>query len=600
MTTPRVSVVVPALNEAPNLPFVLPLIPQWVDEVILVDGRSSDGTAAVAQSLWAGLKVIEQEGVGKGNALRAGFNAASGEIIVMLDADGSTLPSEIPSFVGALVGGADFAKGSRFAQGGGSADISLFRRLGNQGFVLMARLLFGGRYTDLCYGYNAFWKRHLGVLALDADGFEIETMMNLRALHRGLKVVEIPSFEARRHFGSSRLRPVPDGFRVLRTVLLERLRRRAKQPEPAPVMVGEVVTLALAAATEVGTNGKALEVGTNGKALEVGTSGNGIAGNGHAGHSNGERLATLPYQAGAVLASYPPSTGSGNGHGPGSPQASVVILCGGRGSRLRPLTDVVPKPLVEVAGRPILWHIMNHYSASGFKSFDLCLGYNGNLIKDYFLNFYLRHTDFSMRLNEWPPQVLTRPRHAPDWEVTCVDTGDPSVQTGARLRRIEPYLKSPYFLCTYGDAVSDVDLEALVAFHQSHGRIATVTGVHAPAGASTSRFGSLRIEDDTRVVQFAEKVKTATATDSGYINAGFFVFNRGLFDYLAGGDDCVLESGPLQRLAADDQLRVFKHEGFWQCMDTAKERDRLDDILKSRAWNDLTRNSQPVEGTALA
>ena len=459
----------------------------------------------------------------------------------------------------------------------------------------MARLLFGGRYTDLCYGYNAFWKRHLEVLALDADGFEIETMMNLRALHRGLKVVEIPSFEARRHFGSSRLRPVPDGFRVLRTVLLERLRRRVRQAAPAPGLGGEVVTLPLAVATEVATNGNALEPATNGNAL-LATNGNG---NGHAVHSNGDGLATLPYQAGAVLGSYQPTTGSGNGHGPGA-AASVVILCGGRGSRLRPLTDVVPKPLVEVAGRPILWHIMNHYSASGFKSFDLCLGYNGDLIKDYFLNFYLRHTDFSMRLNEWPPQVLTRPRHAPDWEVTCVDTGDPSVQTGARLRRIEPYLKSPYFLCTYGDAVSDVDLEALVAFHQSHGRIATVTGVHAPAGAATSRFGSLRIEDGNRVVQFAEKVRTAPATDSGYINAGFFVFNRGLFDYLSAGDDCVLESGPLQRLAAADQLRVFKHEGFWQCMDTAKERDRLDDILKSRAWNDLTRNSQPVEGSALA
>ena len=577
MATPRVTVVVPALNEAPNLPFVLPFIPAWVAEVILVDGRSQDGTAAVARSLRAGLRVIEQDGVGKGNALRAGFKAASGEIIVMLDADGSTLPSEIPSFVGALVGGADFAKGSRFAQGGGSADISLFRRLGNQAFVLMARLLFGGRYTDLCYGYNAFWKRHLEILALDADGFEIETMMNLRALHRGLKVVEIPSFEARRHFGSSRLKPVPDGLRVLRTVLLERW-RGARRPPATGVMAGEVITLPLAPAPEVGSNG------------------NGGNGNGNGVHSNGDALATLPFQAGAVVASGHPSNGASNGHRR-PPQAGVVILCGGRGSRLRPLTDVLPKPLVQVAGRPILWHIMNHYAASGFKTFDLCLGYNGDLIKDYFLNFYLRHTDFSMRLDEWPPQVLSRPRYAPDWEVTCVDTGDPSVQTGARLRRIEPYLKTDNFLCTYGDAVSDVDLQALLAFHQSHGRIATVTGVRPPTDASTTRFGALRIEDDDRVVQFAEKKHTAT--DSGYINAGFFVFNRGLFDYLLAGDDCVLEGGPLQRLAADDQLRVYKHHGFWQCMDTVKERDRLDDVLKSRAWTDLTQNSQPVEGSAL-
>jgi glucose-1-phosphate cytidylyltransferase len=585
MITPRVSVVVPALNEAPNLPFVLPFIPGWVAEVILVDGHSSDGTAAVAKSLWAGVKVVEQSGVGKGDALRAGFEAASGEIIVMLDADGSTLPSEIPSFVGALVGGADFAKGSRFAQGGGSADISLFRRLGNQGFVLLARLLFGGRYTDLCYGYNAFWKRHLEVLALDADGFEIETMMNLRALHRGLKVVEVPSFEARRHFGRSRLRPVPDGLRVLRTVLQERLGRRVRRLEPARPGLGQVVSLPLAPAPQVGSNG-------NGKAA---LNGNGN-GNGN-GHHNGEALAALPhFQAGPALVSNHSSNGASNGHGAGG-QANVVILCGGRGSRLRPLTDVLPKPLVQVAGRPILWHIMNHYAASGFKRFELCLGYNGDLIKDYFLNFYLRHTDFSMRLDEWPPQVLSRPRYAPDWEVTCVDTGDPSVQTGARLRRIEPYLQSQDFLCTYGDAVSDVDLEALLAFHRSHGRIATVTGVRPPAGAATTRFGALRIEDDNKVVQFAEKEKGAG--EPGYINAGFFVFNRGLFDYLVAGDDCVLEGGPLQRLAADDQLRVFKHHGFWQCMDTVKERDRLDDVLKSRAWTDLTRSSQPVEGTAL-
>jgi glucose-1-phosphate cytidylyltransferase len=276
----------------------------------------------------------------------------------------------------------------------------------------------------------------------------------------------------------------------------------------------------------------------------------------------------------------------------------VVILCGGRGSRLRPLTDVLPKPLVQVAGRPILWHIMNHYAGSGFKRFELCLGYQGDLIKDYFLNFYLRHTDFSMRLDEWPPQVLTRPRYAPDWEVTCVDTGDPRVQTGARLRAIEPYLQGPDFLCTYGDAVSDVDLEGLLAFHRSHGRIATLTGVQPPTGASLARFGTLRIEDDNRVVEFAEKEKTAP--DSGYINAGFFVFNRGLFDYLPGGEDCVLEGAPMQQLAADDQLRVFKHHGFWQCMDTVKERDHLDAVLKSRAWTDLTRNSQPVEGSALA
>ncbi len=226
---PSVSVVVPALNEAPNLPYVLPLIPAWVSEVILVDGGSTDGTADVARALMPEIRIISQTGRGKGNALRSGFASATGDIIVMLDADGSTLPTEIPAFVGVLLAGADFAKGSRFSQGGGSEDISFFRRLGNLYFVLMARLLFGGRYTDLCYGYNAFWRRHLPTLDLDADGFEVETMMNLRALQRGLRVVEVSSFEACRKFGSSRLRAVPDGLRVLRIVLRERVARRGRR-----------------------------------------------------------------------------------------------------------------------------------------------------------------------------------------------------------------------------------------------------------------------------------------------------------------------------------------------------------------------------------
>jgi len=228
---PAVSVVVPALNEALNLPYVLPLIPAWVSEVILVDGRSTDDTVAVARALLPTIKIVTQPGLGKGDALRSGFSSATGEIIVMLDADGSTLPTEIPAFVGVLLAGADFAKGSRFSQGGGSEDISFWRWLGNRYFVVMARLLFGGRYTDLCYGYNAFWRRHLPVLALDADGFEVETMMNLRALQRGLKVVEVSSFEACRRYGASRLRAVPDGLRVLRIVLHERLGRDGRSWE---------------------------------------------------------------------------------------------------------------------------------------------------------------------------------------------------------------------------------------------------------------------------------------------------------------------------------------------------------------------------------
>jgi len=254
---PTVSVVVPALDEAPNLPYVLPLIPAWVSEVILVDGGSSDGTVDVAQALMPEIRIVKQVGRGKGNALRSGFASATGDIIVMLDADGSTLPTEIPAFVGVLMAGADFAKGSRFSQGGGSEDISWFRRLGNQYFVLMARLLFGGRYTDLCYGYNAFWRRHLPILDLDADGFEVETMMNLRALQRGLKVVEVSSFEACRKFGTSRLRAIPDGARVLRIVVRERLapqgrrwrersRRRSRVLKHNPPVAVPAITDALA------------------------------------------------------------------------------------------------------------------------------------------------------------------------------------------------------------------------------------------------------------------------------------------------------------------------------------------------------------------
>jgi glycosyltransferase involved in cell wall biosynthesis len=225
LTERLVSVVVPAKNEAENLRHVLPLIPPWVLEVILVDGHSTDGTVAEAERLWPGIRVVEQEGRGKGDALRVGFEAAHGDIIVMLDADGSTDPREIPAFVGALVAGADFAKGSRFLQGGGTSDMPLYRKLGNWGFVALVRACFGGAYTDICYGYNAFWARVLPALDLDADGFEIEMQMNVRALSAGLRVAEIASFEDKRKYGDSNLRTVPDGWRVLKTLLFEAKQR---------------------------------------------------------------------------------------------------------------------------------------------------------------------------------------------------------------------------------------------------------------------------------------------------------------------------------------------------------------------------------------
>jgi len=226
---PLVSIVIPALNEEPNLPFVLPKIGHWVDEVILVDGRSTDRTLEMARALYPGIRIVHQADKGKGAALRAGFRAATGDIIVMLDADGSTDPGEMAAFVGALVAGAEFVKGTRFAQGAGTADMSPLRKLGNRAFVLLVRLLFGGRFSDLCYGYMAFWKRVLPSLDLDSNGFEIETQLSIQALRAGLKIVEVPSFEHKRIHGKSNLRTLPDGWRVLKTILHERVKRNRRQ-----------------------------------------------------------------------------------------------------------------------------------------------------------------------------------------------------------------------------------------------------------------------------------------------------------------------------------------------------------------------------------
>lgn len=250
------SVVIPAMNEARNLRHVAAKMPAGIDEIVFVDGNSEDDSAAVARDLWPHGTHLVQTRRGKGNALACGFAAATGDIVVMLDADCSADPQEIPRFVSALTAGADFAKGSRFRRGGGSADITRFRRVGNWGLNALVNLLFGTRYTDLCYGYNAFWRESADVMRLPdvdldepqwGDGFEIETLINVRIAMSPLRITEVPSYESERHHGVSNLNAVTDGVRVLRTIRREWVASRevrssghvarALHPYPDPVPV---------------------------------------------------------------------------------------------------------------------------------------------------------------------------------------------------------------------------------------------------------------------------------------------------------------------------------------------------------------------------
>jgi len=247
----------------------------------------------------------------------------------------------------------------------------------------------------------------------------------------------------------------------------------------------------------------------------------------------------------------------------------VVILCGGLGTRLREETEFRPKPMVEVGGRPILWHIMKSYAHHGFREFVLCLGYRGNTIKDYFLNYEAMNNDFSICLGQ-TSQIRYHGRHGEQgFSVTLADTGANSM-TGGRIHRIERYIDSDTFLLTYGDGVSDVNIHRLVEFHKSHGKIATVTTV-----SPISRFGMLELDGGDRVQRFTEKPRT-----DGWMSAGYFVLNRKVFEYL-GGDECVFEREPLERLAADGQLVAYRHEGFFYAMDTYREYQHLNELWSS-------------------
>jgi glucose-1-phosphate cytidylyltransferase len=242
----------------------------------------------------------------------------------------------------------------------------------------------------------------------------------------------------------------------------------------------------------------------------------------------------------------------------------VVILCGGHGTRFREQTETRPKPMIEVCGRPILWHIMSFYAGHGFRDFILCLGYKAEVIKRYFLDYAALTSDFTVDLSQ-RNQIRYHDEPVTDWRVTCVDTGLEAM-TGARLKRIERYVRGDEFLLTYGDGLSDVDVPATLRFHRSHGKIATVTGVRPQ-----SRFGELVLDGDT-VTQFSEKPDVA----HGYINGGFFVLNRRVFDYVVADNACTFEREPLERLAQDGQLQIYRHHGYWQCMDTYRDLVRIE------------------------
>jgi glucose-1-phosphate cytidylyltransferase len=245
----------------------------------------------------------------------------------------------------------------------------------------------------------------------------------------------------------------------------------------------------------------------------------------------------------------------------------TVILAGGMGTRLAEETGVRPKPMVEIGGRPILWHIMSIYASHGFREFVVACGYKGEMIKEYFRNFFYYDSDLSIDLGTGTVEVHTN--RAPGWKVDLVDTGI-TTQTGGRVKRLAPWIGGASFMLTYGDGVGNVDVAALVRFHRAHGKLATITAVRPP-----SRFGGILFDGD-QILQFSEKPQIG----EGWINGGFMVLEPKVLDYLEG-DDAVFEKAALERLAADGQLMAFRHEGFWQPMDTLREKQLLESSWQS-------------------
>jgi glucose-1-phosphate cytidylyltransferase len=245
----------------------------------------------------------------------------------------------------------------------------------------------------------------------------------------------------------------------------------------------------------------------------------------------------------------------------------VVILAGGFGTRLSEYTDAIPKPMVTIGGRPIIWHIMKSYASFGYTNFNLALGYKAEVIKSYFLNYHILNTDFTINLAN--NNIKSHQTDEIDWKVTLVRTGLDSM-TGGRVKRMQPYIGNETFLLTYGDGVADIDLSALVKFHRSHGKMVTVSSVHPNA-----RFGELQMKQN-KVTSFQEKPQTS----QGWINGGYFVVEPEFFD-LIEGDKTILEKVPLEKAAEMGELMAYRHDGFWQCMDTKRDRDSLEEMWQS-------------------